>query len=414
MEVRIIHHTVGDLDSRENGILVSRDKHREYEPKEMQIIGGQAAGFCYLSEDYMEDGIYNNESSMRRANNTVKSGHHSLFDHGSIGIELKYIPKILAMILNSTEYYTTSEQSGRRTKMNPDTQLELDIYNKWVKILEKKVMDLGIPGITEKDANKLALENARGMTSVFTLISMEFTTTYRQFNYLGQWLRGLVSDLNERPNKFNLRLAKYCEELATHVEEIAKGFVVDNKGGYIQFLPRQHGLPAIQDACKIGNTYEITYYSSFSSLAQLQRHRTIHYEMDFSGDIPGEYGCYTPIIIRGDKELEQEWENDFKALADQFPQCTLVKVREEGRAYWFLKKCAERLCGRAQLETAMNVKANTALFLANLDKLDEHLQKEFLEYTDKDGNIIPRCGTSWFKCTEVCQFGVKHGLDRVI
>ena len=47
--------------------------------------------------------------------------------------------KIIAMILNSTEFYTTSEKSARYTLMKPETEREAMLYEKWQKIFKEEI-----------------------------------------------------------------------------------------------------------------------------------------------------------------------------------------------------------------------------------------------------------------------------------
>ena len=95
------------------------------------IYGGKAAGVCYMPEDYFDGKIQNEATATKRAIGTCSSGHHSVFEHGSLSLQISGIPKIMAMLLNSTEQYSTSEKSARYTVMRPETQLETDIYDKW-------------------------------------------------------------------------------------------------------------------------------------------------------------------------------------------------------------------------------------------------------------------------------------------
>ena len=98
--------------------------------KELTLLAGKAAGVCYMPDDYMEKGIQNEEKAFARAKQTAESGHHSVYDHGHITFVVK-TNKMIAMILNSLGVYATSEKSARYTKMKPETELELQLYEKW-------------------------------------------------------------------------------------------------------------------------------------------------------------------------------------------------------------------------------------------------------------------------------------------
>lgn len=406
MEIKIIHHTV---DLCDEGNL----KGFEYSKTDMLALGGREAGICYMAENYFSDKINNTEMALKRSNTILGTGHHSPFDHAYIGLEISGIPKILAMLLNSTEFYTTSEKSARYTVMKPTTEAEVEIYDKWRDIFREKIAELNLD-MTDKEIDKLALENARYMLSVFTPTSMGFTTSFRQFSYMYYWLGELIENLEKHPNKFNSRLAPYCIELRCKLEGLTNGAIEDTKHGRFQFLPMQYGLGKIAEAETFGDIYQTNYLGSFAQLAQAQRHRTLHYEMEFSGDIPGEFGCYIPKIIRG-TDYESEWVNDFERIKDQFPQCTMVKILEQGRAYWFLMKCKERLCGRAQLEIADQTTVTMQKFIDNIDNLSPSMRSEFEKCIDTENmKPVTKCQFKEFKCKEPCRWGAKHGIDRII
>lgn len=80
----------------------------------------------------------NEEKTLKRASNTLKMGHHSVFDHVSFNLALSNIPKILAMILNNEGMYTTSEKSARYTKMQV-SERESSLYEKWIKIFSEQI-----------------------------------------------------------------------------------------------------------------------------------------------------------------------------------------------------------------------------------------------------------------------------------
>ena len=197
MDIKIIHSTSDVFYDDKNGDLKDR----------LTALGGREAGICYMSESYFSKAIGNNESAMRRANTILGSGHHSPFDHGSIGLEISGIPKIMAMLLNSIETYTTSEKSARYTFMQPETEVEREVYYKWLDIFKKRIADIAAEkgfDMTEKEIEKLALENARYMISVFTTTSMGYTVSFREVCYICDWLEILIDKLESHSNSFNI------------------------------------------------------------------------------------------------------------------------------------------------------------------------------------------------------------------
>ena len=99
-------------------------------PKEEAIdFSGKEAGICYLPDDLEKLFGEDKEKTLKRAQRTLKSGHHSVFGHPTYNLTLEGIPKILAMILNNEKVYNTSEKSARYTKMNPSKE-EKELYEK--------------------------------------------------------------------------------------------------------------------------------------------------------------------------------------------------------------------------------------------------------------------------------------------
>ena len=152
-------------------------------------FAGKAAGICYMPEDF--DAILNEdeEKTMKRAKGTLKSGHHSVYDHVYFNLLIENAPKILAMILNNEGMYTTSEKSARYTKMEPSPE-ELELYNKWLNIfyslIKEEYAEKYLKYFDNSEApmekaevamKKLAQENARYMISVFTNTVMEYTVS---------------------------------------------------------------------------------------------------------------------------------------------------------------------------------------------------------------------------------------------
>ena len=94
-------------------ILGSSKPQFKLSKEEAINFGGKSAGICYMPGDIETLFSEPEEKTMKRANMTLGSGHHSVFDHTTYKLALEGIPKILAMILNNEKMYTTSEKSAR-------------------------------------------------------------------------------------------------------------------------------------------------------------------------------------------------------------------------------------------------------------------------------------------------------------
>lgn len=354
-----------------------------------------------------------NIHTIARTNETVV-GDDNVFKHGTITFQIFGLPKIMAMLLNSVEQCATLEEGARYTDMQPESELEREVYEKWRGIFVSCIADV-YPGIDPKTRSKLAMENARYLISVFTPTHMLYTVNYRQLAYVIGWLRKLSESASQLDGVFNQRIAIEASTLAAVLEgkTTATEHIHDNKDRGFEFMPYQTDGFHIGDVCQIGDMYQVTYLASFAQLAQQQRHRTIHYEFDFSGDDAREYGVYVPPIIRS-TPLEQDWRCDFEKVAYCYPQGTLVKVLESGRAVKFFEKCKERLCGRAQLETMERCKWLMEKFL---DEDIGHFSDRTLSALHAiapHGKPVTKCAMTGVHCGESCMWGAKHGLDRLI
>lgn len=390
---------------------------REYNEAQVNLdehwsIGGKLAGICYMRDNYLSEAVHNLDSANRRANMTSKRGHHSVFGHSSITMIFEDIPKMIAMVLNSVELYTTSEKSARYTKMKPETELEMNLYNKWCGLFMDKISEV-YPQIEDVQVAKLAQENARYLISVFTPTTMAYTTTYCQWNYIVDWADKLIESLKGLTGTFNERLLSGMIELRDAiVENLGEKRITDNKDRYFEFLPLQHGYKYQHVQEQFGDTYQVQYHVSIMALAHLHRHRTLHYEMQFGGRVEDIEGFYIPEILKKDEELKAEWLKDIKSVADVYPQGMMVNVIESGLTKNFFLKCTERMCGRAQLEVTKNTLETLVKIDMNSDSLSVR-NRDKLESMLGNG-YVPKCGFKNYSCSEGCIWGVNQGLTRKI
>lgn len=85
--------------------------------QEYEVFAGMNAGICYGEHGYYGTAITDPEKALKRFENVIKNGHHSIADHIRVTILLSDVPKAVAMVLNNLGDYATSEKSGRYTKM---------------------------------------------------------------------------------------------------------------------------------------------------------------------------------------------------------------------------------------------------------------------------------------------------------
>ena len=376
------------IGSTDVGYILSKDEALKF--------AGKSAGICYLPHNTEKLFSESEEKTIKRAENTLKSGHHSVYSHSVYNFVLEGIPKILAMILNNEKMYNTSEKSARYTKME-STGIEKELYEEWIEIYKEKIKEK-YKDFDEKKVLKLAQENARGIISVFTpATTMEYTTDFRQINYIIHWAEDFIE--NAENTLFNQKLKEVLKDFINQMPDI----IIPELNSKTK--NRTFSLFAKRDRKEeFGENYSTNYEVSFSELAQAQRHRTIYYEMQ----IKDKASYYVPKIIRN-TELETKWIKDLSSLENNFPQAMLVKVNERGTVENFILKCQERICGAAQLEIMNQTK----------DTLDKYIEKTRNTNKDVYEYLLPyskgaRCTFPGFKCTAPCVFGGINALNRSI
>lgn len=372
--------------------------------KELMLFAGHMLGKCYTPNDYETICKEPEEKTLGRANFCIKNGHHSGFEHVKLTFEMNNVPKIIFMLLNNENVYTTSEQSARYTDFSeaPETQRERDLYVKWCKILEKEIAK-EYPKLDEKRVKKLAQENARYHISVFVKSSMFHTIDLRQLNYIMVYFKQVISEpwaRNDMEKKFVKKITPLIEEFLHEMEPYKIEGLVPKPFKQLSFFKNAlHYEDVFEDV------YAITYKLSWAAQAQNHRHRTCRY----IARIPKETEYFMPYVIRGKKELEEEWLKDIMSVADVFPQGMFIEVRERGTVEDFVEKCYERLCGCAQAEI-MNVTLDT------LKKMEGRLSNRPVYnyiYEKTGGFSTARCMFPEFKCTNPCEFGAKQSERKV-
>ena len=399
--------------------------------KNAMEFAGKNAGICYMPDDYTSEGINDTEACLKRAKFNIKSGHYSVFEHYHITFLMEDIPKIMAMILNSTRLYNTSEKSARYTKMKPETELEAELYDKWCRKFTKILLEKH-PELTDNEMNKLAQENARYLISVFTPTTMSFTVPYSRAILLIDWLKDLnvwlyrFKELTFKTNSSNAMYSTTISErlmivIGEFIHNFSKvlgvnqsnlpltdhkkmGITLFNAYNMSEGSHAYYALDTIKELDHYGSVYYTKYFASLACVAQLQRHRTINYNIRFI-NMGGSF-CYTPNIIFDDAELSAEWESDFDKLisANILPQGQMVSVEESGNFLDFYAKCKERLCTRAQIEIRENTVETAKRFLGVQFKYSD-LVKDMFYYDEDDDSykVRPRCQFNNYTCKEPCK-----------
>lgn len=379
-------------------VLASTKVGYELPIEEAIKFSGKEAGICYMPDTIDTILEEPEEKTMKRANGNMSSNHHSVFGHAHYNFVFEEIPKIMAMVLNNEGIYCTSEKSARYTKMQPSEE-ERVLYEKWIEIYKKRIHEV-YPNIEEKQVQKLAQENARYLISVFTPATvMGHSISFQQFSYLLHFMEDFVE--KEKDSDFNKLLKPYLQEFVQMNSKFkVEGINPDSKNRKLSLFSD------VRRENEWGENYCYSYWASFAQLAQAQRHRTLNYEILTSSLNTSMY--FTPPIIQN-TDLEDEWLKDIASLQEYFPQGRMVLVNERGTVENFVLKCKERLCGCAQLETAMQTKDTLEEYLENTKETNERVYNYLKQYATG-----ARCTFTDYKCVKPCIWGAKNALDRLV
>jgi len=426
-----------ELEKNELKNLEKRKKDYEYYQanadnlkNQALLFGGYAAGVCYMEgtyEDLLEEEPL---TTLKRIDRILDSCHHSVYDHLQMTFDLTNIPKILAMFLNNEHQYTTSEKSARYTKMDNLSPREKELYDKWYDILVKVISDEYKTLYDEKQIvryspasiGKLAQENARYMTSVFTQTSMEYSDEWRQLNYIYSWLDDWGNQIKkwgtDKDIKFSSKIIPFLKGFKTCLEEENERLKKETKGQKIILEPRLHNNDKNRTFSlfvdleehrhteeQFGYNYSFLYKGSFAQLAQAHRHRNIFYTMA----LLEEPEFFIPPIIADDEALTKEWLKDITSVADLYPQGMLVSIHESADIYRFIQKCKERICTFAQLEINDQTNVNMQRYYQELLKNNPYWAKKLEPYTKG-----ARCTFPDYKCLNHCQVPGGPQLTRKI
>jgi len=369
-------------------------KEPEFDKENSDLLCGKIGGVCYMPKTFLE--LLNEEQikTLKRIEQTMGSGHHSVFEHVYISLNLENIPKLFAMVLNNEKVYVTSEKSARYTRMVM-TEKEEALYNKWQAIFEKKIRERYPDAngfMSDAKVKKLAQENARYLISVKTPTTMVHTVSYRQLNYLCKWME---NELKNPKSKYALVFDSFKEFIdnAKANNLLDERLMDDGKHRSLSLINEDKHHNEIFDT-----VYSVNYDTSFASLAQAQRHRTLNYEINKIKT--GEF--YTPKILTSDKLAVEEWNTDLYSVKDNLPQGTLLAVNERGILENFILKLKERLCSCAQLEINDKTKELLARYIKETN--DQEIANMLKAYSHGS-----RCTFPDFECKAKCGFadGIK-------
>ena len=379
-----------------------------FDMEEAIKLCGKIAGVCYDKEGFSHLLNEPTEKTLRRVDMTLNNGHHSVYDHITVNLNLQNIPKILAMVLNNEHQYTTSEKSARYTPVvrgeNSVITLEEEkLYNKWIEIFKVKIKSQYGDIYNDAKIQKLAQENARYLVTVFMPTQMIYSTSLRQINYIASWMQQYIENI-DKSNSFETKLATEMLDFVNQLEEknlLVEGLMKNEKERKLSLFG--NNLSGKSEV--FSDVYSTTYKGSFAQLAQAHRHRTLDYQIELLSE--KEY--FIPPIIEDDAMLVDEWLQDMHVVEDVNPQGELILINELGKYEDFILKCKERLCTAAQLEIMLQTKETLLKYKEALEQADSPLKDDIKRYT-----LGARCTFPDFTCSSDCKFKEGELLNRKI
>ena len=327
----------------------------------------------------------------------INSGHHSVFDHFNMSFYFDGLPKAMAMVFNAEAPYTTSEKSARYTEMKEIPEEQKILYDKWKGNFEV-MMDRFFPDVKGRDAKikKMAQENARYVTSVFTPTKMGYTMSLRQMNILADEFEKFGESSF---GGFDERL--YSGGMTPFLEsDVVQKFRIPGLKG-----KSDGGLRLFGDQVEEffgDDVYSTNLEMSLACLAQNHRHRTMHNHIWAGLDMGPSNRFYVPPMVRTDDDLTNEWYSDMQKVSENdFPQAQVVSVAERGNREDLEMKLRERNCGLAQLEI--------------VQLMDGLLEDYSVHVPEMEALRGATCITSGNGCEKGgCTFGPENAISRLV
>lgn len=368
------------------------------EPKDMIEFGLKCARICYTEKDWEK--IQKEPVNEQLLNRLLNSGHHSVFEHMNLTFDFNKMSKALVMLFNNEKQYATSEKSVRYTVMSDIAPEQKRLYDKWMSALIPEINKV-YPQMRDNSARdvaikKLAQENARYMTSVFTPTKMVHTINLRQLNFIQQQFERFAEQYKNSGDEFKVRLATEMQDFLSQTKNLRIPKLDNQTDRGFSILPEQELIVSTE----AGDMYSRVYPLSFAGLAQAHRHRTISYNVLSGTEKGAKEGFFCPPIV-AEAGKESEWLDDLNEVAkEDFPQAQLINVYERGRLEDFRSKAMLRLCGHAQLEIMQNT----------LDTAKRYNGYQFIYGEDA---LKPKCLQD-FKCPSPCVWTGKKALERIV
>lgn len=227
------------------------------ELERLKVHCGKNAGISQLRDQYFDSAVSDPAKAAKRFIATTKMKHLSIADHAQVEVLFENASRFMAMLLNSLQYYATTEKSGRFTEMHGNSPEQCALYDKWNDIFRKRILEVypdyndafirkqlssksvsgfivrngriyaegsdavtgNLKDITDEDevaailseimsnprlpVNTRSQENARYVLDIFTKsTTFGYTTSLSQWNYIYDWCLKYMDNFYMSPDGF--------------------------------------------------------------------------------------------------------------------------------------------------------------------------------------------------------------------
>ena len=125
-----------------NAFMKESDGITPEQLEELKTFAGKNAGISQLRDGYFGTAVSDPKKAAPRFNATTKIGHTSIAGHAKIEVIFENTTRLFAMIMNSLQYYDTTEKSGRFTEMTGNNPEQCALYDKWNAIFKQRILEI--------------------------------------------------------------------------------------------------------------------------------------------------------------------------------------------------------------------------------------------------------------------------------
>jgi len=308
-------------------VIASSHVGHDAEKGKFDEFSGKMLGLIN-TEDNLKTLMYEDSAKALRRSDIAKSEkERCVFNHESFTLYFEELPKIVSIILDSLKTWTKSEKLSKFSDKYFSKDEEL-IYNKWIDLFKNKVAKIFKDNgkvSTDKMLENIAEDYALNLKSVFSPVTIAYTTTYNEFNRAIGIMENYIAI--KKSNDFENKLSAVLIEFVLKLKALPY---------YDKALSKTNEDISLFHYKEIeeyyGDVYSTKYTCSLSGLCELLLNRDITLKISISEN---EY--FVPAIIADNKDLCELWMSDIMTLGN-YPMATMVNVSDMGTLDTFISR----------------------------------------------------------------------------